>query len=286
MRRCDNSWSRRSKYLRVSFDFVAIRIIAAVFADLSFTFLLRFCSISRGTKTDKSRQFAAMSRVSALASGEEIGRDVPGVACAAKVHVEDNSFTCRSLQNLMARMFRPVLHIFIVFGAASFLAGCADFADLGAAPSPAAAPAKTQTSMARPTRPAANANRSPTASRGEKGQAGVKTQGGAKPADATKEEQNVQGEPKAVNLVGLDQSDVAKALGPPMAETDKAPGKIWRYWNSRCAVDVSLYLDVQSRSYRVLAYEVTNYDNSPGSRNACLAELPKSNIQPASYDGQ
>lgn len=89
-----------------------------------------------------------------------------------------------------------------------------------------------------------------------------------------------------MNLVGLDQSEVTKALGPPMAETEKAPGKVWRYWNSNCAVDVSLYLDVQSRSYRVLAYEVTNHDNSAGGKRACLADLPKSDIQPASYDGQ
>jgi hypothetical protein len=184
-------------------------------------------------------------------------------------------------------MFRRVLQTFFFLSAAGLIGGCADFGGFGSSPSqPVVSPAKTQASAARPTRPAPVANKSPAATRGEKGQASVKAQEGAKPVDATKEEQNVQSERKTVNLVGLDQSEVAKALGPPMAETEKAPGKVWRYWNSRCAVDVSLYLDVQTRSYRVLAYEVTNHDNSPGDRNACLAELPKSSLQPASYDGR
>jgi hypothetical protein len=113
-----------------------------------------------------------------------------------------------------------------------------------------------------------------------------KSQEGTKPSDATKEENDSQDDGRTLNLVGLDQTQVAKVLGPPMAETEKAPGKVWRYWNSRCAVDVSLYLDIQSRAYRVLSYEVTNHDNSAGGRNACLAGLPKSNLQPASVQGR
>jgi cytoskeletal protein RodZ len=113
-----------------------------------------------------------------------------------------------------------------------------------------------------------------------------KNQEGTKPSETTKEENASRVEASSVNLVGLDQTQVAKILGPPMAETAKAPGKVWRYWNSRCAVDVSMYLDIQSRAYRVLSYEVTNHDSSTGGRSACLAELPKSNLQPASASGR
>jgi hypothetical protein len=113
-----------------------------------------------------------------------------------------------------------------------------------------------------------------------------KSQEGTKPSDVTKEESVSRVDGRTLNLVGLDQTQVAKILGPPMAETEKAPGKVWRYWNSRCAVDVSMYLDIQSRAYRVLSYEVTNHDNSAGGRSACLAELPKSNLQPASANGR
>jgi hypothetical protein len=113
-----------------------------------------------------------------------------------------------------------------------------------------------------------------------------KSQEGTKPSDVPREENASRVDGRTLNLVGLDQTQVAKILGPPMAETEKAPGKVWRYWNSRCAVDVSLYLDIQSRAYRVLSYEVTNHDNSTGGRSACLAELPKSNLQPTSADGR
>lgn len=106
---------------------------------------------------------------------------------------------------------------------------------------------------------------------------------GEKPNDE-KEEAGVQ-DGNAPKLVGMDQEEITRVLGPPMAETERAPGKVWRYWNARCMVDVSMYLDVHSRSYRVLAYEVTNHDYSTGGRSACLAGFPKRDLRPASYDG-
>lgn len=110
-----------------------------------------------------------------------------------------------------------------------------------------------------------------------------KDQEGGKSPDATKEDAP-RGEAGVPKLVGLNQTQVAEVLGPPMAETEKAPGKVWRYWNSRCSLEVSLYLDIQSRAYRVISYEVTNHDHSSGGRSACLAELPKSKLQPATYE--
>ena len=101
--------------------------------------------------------------------------------------------------------------------------------------------------------------------------------------DDAREEETVQ-ERSVPKLVGMDQSEVAKVLGPPMAETDRAPGKVWRYWNSKCMVDVSMYLDVHSRSYRVIAYEVTNHDYTTGGRSACLAEFPKHDDRPTVGD--
>jgi len=83
------------------------------------------------------------------------------------------------------------------------------------------------------------------------------------------EENDPRADDDVQNLVGLDQTRVSRILGPPMAETEKAPGKVWHYWNSECKLDVSLYLDVNARSYRVLAYEVTNHDNSPWRGGVC-----------------
>lgn len=87
--------------------------------------------------------------------------------------------------------------------------------------------------------------------------------------NADGEENDSRADEDVKNLVGLDQARVSGILGPPMAVSEKAPGKVWHYWNSECKLDVSLYLDVNARSYRVLAYEVSNHDNSPWRGGAC-----------------
>lgn len=151
--------------------------------------------------------------------------------------------------------------------------------------SPATVSKSSTANGTRSKRAIADPRKSTVAAHGDSTQTAASTQEGIKPAGESKEEGDFQAERKTLNLVGLDQTQVAKVLGPPMSETEKAPGKVWRYWNSRCTVEVSLYLDVKSRSYRVLAYEVTNHDYSAGGRGACLADLPKRNVRPASLDG-
>lgn len=181
-----------------------------------------------------------------------------------------------------------VSRLFVLVGAALLMNGCdlLESSSSKAAVSPTAISKPSTAANSRSTRAGANSRQSTVAARGDKAQTAVSTQEGTKPTDASKEEGDSQAERNSLNLVGLDQTQVAQVLGPPMSETDKAPGKVWRYWNSRCTVDVSLYLDVHSRAYRVLAYEVTNHDYSAGGRGKCLAELPKSTVQPASSDGQ
>jgi hypothetical protein len=177
--------------------------------------------------------------------------------------------------------------LFILVGAALLLNGCdlLENSTSKIAMSPATVSKPSTASGSRSGRAPADSKKTTVAARGDKAQTAASTQEGTKPAGASKEEGDSQAERKSLNLVGLDQTQVARVLGPPMSETEKAPGKVWRYWNSRCTVDVSLYLDVHSRAYRVLAYEVTNHDYSAGGRGACLAEFPKSNVQPASLDG-
>jgi hypothetical protein len=74
-------------------------------------------------------------------------------------------------------------------------------------------------------------------------------------------------------LIGLEESDVVALLGAPNSQHDQAPGKSWVYDNGRCTLDLSFYLDVQSRVFRTLAYEVTSHDNSAERRRLCVAEL-------------
>jgi len=74
-------------------------------------------------------------------------------------------------------------------------------------------------------------------------------------------------------LIGLDAENVERLLGPPTELADRSPAKGWRYRTERCTLDLSLYLDVKSKVFRTLAYEVTSHDSSDQGKRLCLAEL-------------
>jgi hypothetical protein len=74
-------------------------------------------------------------------------------------------------------------------------------------------------------------------------------------------------------LIGLDAENVERLLGPPNELADRPPAKGWRYRTERCTLDLSLYLDVKSKVFRTLAYEVTSHDSSDQGKRLCLAEL-------------
>ncbi|HTY66271.1 MAG TPA: hypothetical protein VMH36_06455 [Alphaproteobacteria bacterium] len=74
--------------------------------------------------------------------------------------------------------------------------------------------------------------------------------------------------------VGLGEAQLVERLGKPsLQREDQPPGKTWRYQNRICTVDFMLYPDVETRTYRALAYEVINDDKSAAGKRLCLAEL-------------
>jgi hypothetical protein len=79
-----------------------------------------------------------------------------------------------------------------------------------------------------------------------------------------------------VNLVGLDEQELRKLLGPPAAEEDRPPGKLWRYRKGKCTLNLSLYPDVQTRKFGTLTYEVKSDDDTDEGKRTCLAELQSS----------
>jgi hypothetical protein len=92
-----------------------------------------------------------------------------------------------------------------------------------------------------------------------------------RPPETTAAARPEAGDP--VRLVGQDESRIQALFGRPNEEVEAAPGKIWRYTQSNCRLDVNLYPDVQTRVFRTLAYEVTSHDNSDEGRRTCLLEL-------------
>jgi hypothetical protein len=76
-----------------------------------------------------------------------------------------------------------------------------------------------------------------------------------------------------VNLIGMDEQQLRALLGPPAAEEDRPPAKIWRYRKGGCSLNLSLYPDVQTRKFGTLTYEVKSDDNTDEGKRACLADI-------------
>jgi len=62
-------------------------------------------------------------------------------------------------------------------------------------------------------------------------------------------------------------------LGAPTIEEDRPPGKRWRYQDGQCTLDVQLYPDLQTKQFRVLAYEIKSYDNTDEGKRTCTAQF-------------
>lgn len=77
----------------------------------------------------------------------------------------------------------------------------------------------------------------------------------------------------AVSLAGKSESELRALLGSPSSEEDRPPGKVWRYRDGRCSLDVQLYPDVRTKQFGTLAYEVSSDDNTDEGKRLCLAEF-------------
>ncbi|HJQ59111.1 MAG TPA: hypothetical protein VJ890_19555 [Vineibacter sp.] len=79
--------------------------------------------------------------------------------------------------------------------------------------------------------------------------------------------------PAPVNMVGFGEQELRNLLGAPAIQEERPPGKIWRYRKGGCALDVTLYPDVQTRKYGTLSYEVKSNDGTDQGKRACLADI-------------
>lgn len=62
-------------------------------------------------------------------------------------------------------------------------------------------------------------------------------------------------------VVGLTENALAQWLGPPANTREESPARVWRYEGIECAFDVFFYLDLVSREFRALRYEVKGSSN-------------------------
>jgi hypothetical protein len=164
----------------------------------------------------------------------------------------------------MAKLLRRAM-----FGAALLLAGC-EAAQLGSggeppppsrpvtAPPPPPPPPAPRVARASPVRPqpardivveVAPDARSPS-------------EGAAPPQrDEAPASTEAASRVQAQAVVGLTENALATWLGPPAESREELPARIWRYQGAGCALYVFLYLDLVSREFRALRFEVKGSEN-------------------------
>ncbi|WP_374300689.1 hypothetical protein [Ferrovibrio sp.] len=86
--------------------------------------------------------------------------------------------------------------------------------------------------------------------------------------------ETVNSQDMPVHLIGLDGEQLSSRLGRPSEEWEHGPGKLWRFrYAGTCILDVRLYPDVQTQTFRSLNYEVIGDDGSDNGKRRCAAEL-------------
>jgi hypothetical protein len=111
-------------------------------------------------------------------------------------------------------------------------------------------------------------------------EAGVKTpRAAAKRPSAAPQTAAVPGPadlaPAPVKLIGLTEPETVALLGPPSAQWDRPPAKVWHYQGPDCAVDVFFYLDVSRNQFAALRATAVGPDGAapPTTDLHCLNRI-------------
>jgi|GEM_PF-1816860 len=74
-------------------------------------------------------------------------------------------------------------------------------------------------------------------------------------------------------IVGYDETTVAELLGAPDSSEDDPPARVWQYASENCVLDVYFYMELSTRNYRVLSYELDSAHDAPDVEQQCITEL-------------
>ncbi|MBS0521729.1 MAG: hypothetical protein JSR90_23755 [Proteobacteria bacterium] len=128
------------------------------------------------------------------------------------------------------------------------------------------------TPQRRPTRPAQPAAKPAPASQAAATSAPAAPEASDTEAKPEPSRDSSGGQPP-ITIIGKSESEILALFGPPTTVEERAPGKTWRYRDGKCALDVQLYPDVQTRQFATLAYEVKSDDITDEGNGACLGQL-------------
>lgn len=76
-------------------------------------------------------------------------------------------------------------------------------------------------------------------------------------------------------LVGLNEDEVSRLLGRASNRREEPPATVWEYRSRTCALSLFFYMDMESKRFRALAYDVSTTDGTKGDRalGLCLKQI-------------
>jgi hypothetical protein len=74
-------------------------------------------------------------------------------------------------------------------------------------------------------------------------------------------------------LVGLTEQETLRLLGPPTGTAEVPPAKYWQYASSRCVLRVFFFMQMDTRDFRTLSYEITSANHDPVIDQQCVADF-------------
>jgi len=75
-------------------------------------------------------------------------------------------------------------------------------------------------------------------------------------------------------LMGLTYEDTEAAAGKPVATREEPPATVWRYQTEDCVVDVFFYMDLATKQFRAVSYDVKPSKKTADAQRTC-AQLAK-----------
>jgi hypothetical protein len=75
------------------------------------------------------------------------------------------------------------------------------------------------------------------------------------------------------DLVGLDEQRTIALFGRPASVREQPPSTVWLYRAKDCALELFFFMDLGSRTFRVLTYELRTTESHARARNDCLARF-------------
>ena len=163
----------------------------------------------------------------------------------------------------LVQVLRYLARSFCFLGVIAMV-GCADIGTEGVArpvhkPAHPAAVATAPTPPAVPPTQPSTPSRPPPAKRSSTETAAVPA-----PADVN---------PPGPKLIGMTQAETVTLLGPPTAQWDRPPAKVWHYQGPDCGVDVFFYLDVSRNEFSALRYSVNGADPATAGGQLCISRI-------------